>query len=145
MREETSVSSWPRRFERRTASARPRRIWVDDVKTGAGQTIVKIQSSAAQIWDTPIIDKKFHSLALHHGVAVLFLIERHLVLQTRTAAFCDLHAQTFPRILCLRCEQTSELPNSVVSDVDHFYVKYGGAFAKSKHADISGSVFLRNS
>jgi hypothetical protein len=80
---------------------------------------VKIQGSAAQVWDTLVIDKKLHSIALHDGVAVLLLIERHLVMQTRTAAFCNLYAQTFPRILHLRCKQTSELPNSVVADVDH--------------------------
>src|SRR5439155_24299638 len=42
-------------------------------------------------------------------------------MQTRTAAFCDLYAQTFPRILHVRCKQTSELPNSVVGDVNHLH------------------------
>jgi hypothetical protein len=102
------------------------------VKTGAGQTIVKIQGSITQVWDTLAIDKKLHPIPFHHGVAVLFVIKRHLVLQTRTAAFCDLNAQTFPGIFRPRFEQTSELPNCVVRDVNHLYGKYGTGVSKSK-------------
>jgi hypothetical protein len=117
---------------------------------------VKIQRSITQVWDTLAIDKKLHPIPFHHGVALLFVIKRHLVLQTRTAAFCDLNAQTFPGIFRLRCEQTSELPKSVVRDVNHLDRKYGTGLSKSKAAntvDLVGScqlplqfcVFLRNS
>jgi hypothetical protein len=117
---------------------------------------VKIQGSITQEWDTFAIDKKLHPIPFHHGVAVLFVIKRHLVLQTRTAAFCDLNAQTFPGIFRLRCEQTSELPNSVVRDVNHLDRKYGTGLSKSKgckRCRCGGScqlplqlcVFLRNS
>jgi hypothetical protein len=80
---------------------------------------VKIQSSVTQVWDTLAIDKKLHPIPFHHGVAVLFVIKRHLVMQTRTATLCDLNAQTFPGIFRLRCQQTSELSNSVVRNVNH--------------------------
>jgi hypothetical protein len=117
---------------------------------------VKIQGSITQVWDTLAIDKKLHPIPFHYGVAVLFVIERHLVLQTRTAAFCDLNAQTFPGIFRPRCEQTPELPNSVVRDVNHRHRKYGSGLSKSKAANtvaLVGScqlplqffVFLRNS
>jgi hypothetical protein len=86
---------------------------------------VKIQSSITQVWDTLAIDKKLHPIPFHHGVAVLFVIKRHLILQTRAAAFCDLNAQTFPGIFRLRCEQTSELSSGVVGDVNHLPRKYG--------------------
>jgi hypothetical protein len=117
---------------------------------------VKIQRSITQVWDTLASDKKLHPIPFHHGVALLFVIERHLVLQTRTAAFCDLNAQTFPGIFRRRCEQTSELPNCVIRDVNHLDRKYGTGLSKSKAAntvDLVGScqlplqfcVFLRNS
>jgi hypothetical protein len=117
---------------------------------------VKIQGSITQVWDTLAIDKKLHPIPFHHGVALLFVIKRHLVLQTRTAAFCDLNAQTFPGIFRRRCEQTSELPNCVIRDVNHLDRKYGTGLSKSKAAntvDLVGScqlplqfcVFLRNS
>jgi hypothetical protein len=116
---------------------------------------VKIQGSITQVWDTLAIDKKLHPIPFHYGVAVLFVIKRHLVLQTRTAAFCDLNAQTFPGIFRPRCEQTSELPHCVVRDVNHLDRKYGTGLSKSKAAntvDLVGScqlplqfcVFLRN-
>jgi hypothetical protein len=117
---------------------------------------VKIQRSITQVWDTLASDKKLHPIPFHDGVALLFVIERHLVLQTRTAAFCDLNAQTFPGIFRRRCEQTSELPNCVIRDVNHLDRKYGTGLSKSKAAntvDLVGScqlplqfcVFLRNS
>jgi hypothetical protein len=89
------------------------------VKTNAGQTIAKIQSSAAQVWDALAIDKKFHPVAFYYSVAFLFFIERHLVLKPRTAALCDLHAQAFPRIFCARFKQSSKLSNSAVGDINH--------------------------
>jgi len=93
---------------------------------------VKIQSSVTQVWDTLAVDKKLHPIPFHYGVAVLFLIERHLVLQTRTAAFCNLNTQALPGIFSLRCKQNSELSNSVVRNVNHPHRKYGTGLPKSK-------------
>jgi hypothetical protein len=93
---------------------------------------VKIQGSITQVWDTLAIDKKLHPIPLHHGVAVLLVIKRHLVLQTRTAAFCNLNPQTLSGIFRLRSKQGLELPNSVVRDVNHLDRKYGTGLSKSK-------------
>jgi hypothetical protein len=112
------------------------------VKTNAGQPITKIQSSAAQMWNTLAIDKKLHSIALDYNVAFLFCIERHLVLKPRTAAFCNLHAQTFAGAFCLRPKQSSQLSNSAVSDINHHSTKYGCGFTKSKKPQMHRTPFF---
>jgi hypothetical protein len=89
------------------------------VKTNASQTIAKVQSSAAQVWDALPINKKLHPVALYYGVAFLFLIERHFVVKPRTAALCNLHAQAFAGIFCARFQQSSELSNRAVGDINH--------------------------
>ena len=89
------------------------------MKTNAGQTIAKVQSSAAQVWDALPINKKLHPVALYYGVAFLFLIERHLIMKPRTAALCNLHAQAFAGIFCARFKQSSELSNRAVGDINH--------------------------
>ena len=89
------------------------------MKTNAGQTITKIQSSAAQMWNTLSLDKKLHSIPFHYNVAFLFLIERYLIMKPRTAALCNLHAQAFARIFCARFKQSSELSNRAVGDINH--------------------------
>src|SRR6266568_5907079 len=122
-RENSPVSNWPRSFERRTAPAGPRRIWIHNMKTNAGQTVAKIQGSAAQVWNTLSIDKKLHPLARHYSIAFFFFVERHFVVKTRTAALCNLHTQTFVGIFCLSFKQTPKLTNSVVGDVNHDRVK----------------------
>src|SRR6266699_4250926 len=122
-RENSPVSNWPRSFERRTAPAGPRRIWIHNMKPHAGQTVAKIQGSAAQVWNTLSIDKKLHSLACHYSIAFFFLVARHFVLKTRTTALCNLDAQTFFGVFCLTFKQTSKLSNSVVGDVNHLRLK----------------------
>src|SRR5438477_1536318 len=97
------------------------------------------------MWNTLSIDKKLHSIALHYNVAFLFCIERHLVLKPRTAALCNLHAQTFSGAFCLRPTQSSELSNSAVSDINHRWIKYGCGFPSQRVANVADSVFLRNS
>jgi hypothetical protein len=89
------------------------------VKTGAGQTIVKIQGSTAQVRDARVIDEKLEPVALYHCVSVFFLVQRHLVVQTRAAAFGDPHAQALARRFRMRCKQIPELSNRVVRDVNH--------------------------
>jgi len=93
---------------------------------------VKIQDSITQVWNTFVIDKKLHPIPFHHGVAALFVIKRHLVLQTRTAAFCNLNTQTLPGILRLPFKQASELSNRIVRHVNHLCRKYGTGASKSK-------------
>jgi hypothetical protein len=121
-----------RRFERRTAPARTRRIRIDDSKTGAGQTAGKIQGRALQVRDALVIDKKLHAIALDYGVTVLLFAKRHLVVQTGTPAFDHFDSQT----LLFRSlgKQTLKLPNCVVGDVNHRLEKYGGGVSKSKPA-----------
>ena len=70
------------RFERRTASAGARCVWINDPKTGVGQTIAKIQGRAAQIGNAIAIDKKLYPIALHYCVSVFSFVERHLIMQT---------------------------------------------------------------
>jgi len=93
------------------------------------------------MWSTLSLDKKLHPIVLHHNVAFLFCIERHLVLKPRTAALCNLHAQTFARAFCLRCKQSSELSNSALSYINHRCVKYGCGFTKSKSCKRIGLRF----
>src|SRR5262249_43935771 len=114
------------------ASARTRRVWIHDAKPRVGQTIAEIQCRAAQVGNAVVIDKKFHAVALHYCVAVLTLIERHLVMQTGTAAFGHFYSQASARIFRSLRKQTPELSNSVVRDVNHCTRKYGCAVPKSK-------------
>jgi len=93
------------------------------------------------MWNTLTLDKKSHPVALHYNVAFLFCTERHLVLKPRTAALCDLHAQTFAGAFCLLAKQSSELSNSAVGDINHRCVKYGCGFTKSKSCKRIGLRF----
>ena len=102
------------------------------MKTNAGQTIAKIQSSAAQIWDALTIDKKLHPVAFYYSVAFLFFVERHLVMKPRTAALCDLHAQAFARIFCTCFKQSSELSNRAVRDINHSFKSKAAAAPSQK-------------
>jgi len=54
-------------------------------------------------------------------------------MHTRTAAFRDVNAQAFWRILSVLRKQTLELPNRVVRDINHFQ-KYDLGVSKSKMA-----------
>jgi hypothetical protein len=72
------------------------------------------------------------AVALHYCVAIFALIERHLVMQTGTAAFGHFYTQAFLRSVCSLREQSLELPNSVVRDVNHCPEKYVFGVCKSK-------------
>src|SRR5205814_6230626 len=76
------VSTRLRRFERRTASARTRRVWIDDSKTGARQTVGEIQGRAPQVGDTFVLYKKLHPIALDYCIAFFSFAKCHLVMQT---------------------------------------------------------------
>jgi hypothetical protein len=76
-----------RRFKRRPAPARTGRVWIDDPKAGAGQTVGEIQSRARQVRDAFVIDKKLHTVALDYGITFCSFAKRHLVMQTGTTAF----------------------------------------------------------
>ena len=108
-----------RRFERRTASARTRRIWINDSKTGAGQTARKIQGRAAQVRDAFVIDKKLDSVTFDYCVAFFSFAKRHLVMETGTTAFRHFYSQAFLRVFCSLRKQTSELLNGIIRDVNH--------------------------
>src|SRR5204863_3898292 len=86
-------SSRLRRFERRTASARTRRVWIDDPKTGAGQTVGEIQGRAPQVGDAFVLYKKLHPIALDYCIAFFSFAKCHLVMQTGTAAFGHFYSQ----------------------------------------------------
>jgi hypothetical protein len=121
-----------RRFERRTAPARTRRIWINDPKAGAGQTVCKIQGRAAQVPDAFVIDKKLHSVTFDYCVAFFSFAKRHLVMETGTTAFRHFYSQAFSRVFRSLRKQTSELLNSIIRDVNHRSVKYGYEVSKSK-------------
>jgi hypothetical protein len=106
-------------LERCAASAGSGRVRIHEVKTGAGQTIAKIEGSALQIGRAVLIDEKLDAVLFDDLVPRLFLVERHFVMQPRTAAFGDLHAQTFPGLVLLRFKQVLQLPNSVLGDTNH--------------------------
>jgi len=108
-----------RRFERRTASARTRRIWIHDSKTGAGQTVCKIQGRAAQIRYAFVIDKKLDPVTFDYCVAFFSFAKRHLVMETGTTAFRHFYSQAFFRVFRSLRKQTSELSNSIIRDVNH--------------------------
>src|SRR5947208_29239 len=71
-----------------------------------------------------IVNEKLNAALLHHLVAGLFLIQRHLVMQSRATALSDLHAQTFaPATAGLFFEQAAKLSRRVLGDVNHGSVK----------------------
>src|SRR5215472_17812121 len=76
-----------------------------------------------------------HPVALHYCVAILLLAERHLVMQTGTAAFGNLYSQALLRTSSSLRKQTLELSNSVVRDTNHRTEKYGDEVSKSKDTD----------
>src|SRR5205823_4329710 len=115
-----------------STAASATRVGIHDLKTGPGQAFTKIQSSAAQIFGALAVDEKLYPVALDDFVARLFLVERHLVIQARAAAFVDLHAQTFPYALLLDIEQTAQLPRRVLGDVYHRPANYDLTATKSK-------------
>lgn len=78
---------------------------------------MKIKRGVAQILSALRIDKKLHPIAFHHGIARFFHVERHLILQTGTAALRDLNTQTLFRATLL-LEQKTELSNCALR---HFY------------------------
>src|SRR5262249_58547027 len=84
-----------------------------------------------------------HPIALHYCVAILLLAERHLVMQTGTAAFGNLYSQALLRIFPSLRQQTLELSNSVVRDTNHQNKKYGGEVAKSKDRDGELRLLLK--
>ena len=61
-----------------------------------------------------------YAIALDYRIAVFALGERHLVMQTGTAAFAHLYSQAPARLFRSLREQIPELPNSVVRDVNHY-------------------------
>ena len=72
-----------------------------------------------------------YAIALDYRIAVFALGERHLVMQTGTAAFAHLYSQAPARLFRSLREQIPELPNSVVRDVNH-YLKIRLRHTKSK-------------
>src|SRR5438093_368525 len=80
-------------FERRSTAASSGGIWIHDPETSASQTVLKIkccvEEQIAAFW----INKKFHAVTFDYCISFFGMIERHFVLQTRTAALCHLHAQ----------------------------------------------------
>jgi len=121
-----------RRFERRTASARTRRIWIHDSKAGAGQTVCKIQGRAAQIRYAFVIDKKLDPVTFDYCVAFFSFAKRHLVMETGTTAFRHFYSQAFLRVVRSLRKQTSELLNSIIRDFNHRSKKYRCGWLKSK-------------
>ena len=95
------------------------------MKPARGQAVTKIQRRAAQISGALVIDEKLHAVALDHFIAVLFFVERHLIIQTRATALVDLHAQTFPGALLLGIEQHAELAGRTLGDGYHRRANYG--------------------
>ncbi len=66
-----------------------------------------------------LIDQKLHAIARQDLVALLARIQRHLILQTRAAAFRDSDTQAFPFAPALRFEQGTELLHGVIRHFDH--------------------------
>ena len=93
-------------FERSAAAACPARVRIHELKAGSGQSVAKIERRAAQEGSALVIDEKLDTVALDNVVAGLLFVERHFIMQTRTTALGDLHAQTFPGRLLLLFEQT---------------------------------------
>jgi len=89
------------------------------LKTGPGKAIAKIESSAPQVRGALIVDEKLDPVALDHRVSSLLFIQRHLVMQTGTTTFADLHPQTFSGGLLLRIKEMSELPRRFLGDLNH--------------------------
>jgi hypothetical protein len=106
-------------FKRRATAARARSIRINDLKSGGGETVLKIQSRAFQKRCAVVIDEKFNAIPLDHCVSALLLVERHFVMQTGTAAVGDVQAQTFARRFFLRREQGLKLSRCVLGNVNH--------------------------
>src|SRR4030095_1468276 len=123
-----------------TSCARRGRVWIDNSKTGAGQTVGEVQGRALQVRDAFVVDKKLHAIALDYCVAFFSFAKRHLVMQTGTAAFSHFYSQAFSRVFRPLRKQVLELSDSVVSDVDHRAKKYGCHVSKSK--DTDGAVLV---
>src|ERR1700736_2755498 len=97
----------------------------------------EIESRAAQIRSALVVDEKLDPITLDDRVPVLFLIERHFIMQPRTAAFGDLHPQTLPRGLLLFFEQPAELLGRVLGDINHGAANYDlGALSQKTEAEM---------
>ena len=59
-------------------------------------------------------------------------------MQTGTAAFANLHPETFPSGFLLGIEQTAELPGRVLGDGYHRPANYDLSSPKSKTEALSG-------
>src|SRR6201987_3874701 len=103
---------------------------------------MKIERGVAQILCALRIDQKLHPLAFHHCVARFFRVERHLVLQTGTATFSDLNAQTLFRATLL-VEQKTELPNRALRHLYHSQRTYDCAvYSQPNRPGPHGRSFL---
>ena len=107
------------RFERGSAAAGPCRVGINNTKAGAGQSVLEIEGSIAQEARALGVDQKLHFTALDHGVALLALSERHLILQARATALCHLHTQTFAARCRLLGEERAKVINRSVGDMNH--------------------------
>jgi len=102
------------------------------LKTGAGEAVAKIQGCTAQIRRALVVDEKLDPVALDDRVSGFFFIQRHLVMQTGTTTFANLHPQTFSGGLLLRIKEMSELPCCVLGDGNHRPANYDLSSLKSK-------------
>lgn len=106
-------------FKRCAAATGSRRVWIHNLEARAGEPVVVIERRALEEPRTLLIHEELHAITFHDRVIVLLHVERHLILETGAAAFCDLDAQTFPSASFVGLEQRSELADCIVRDLDH--------------------------
>lgn len=89
------------------------------MEAGPGKPVAIIKGSVAQIIRAFAVDQKFDTFFFDNRIPGFLAVERHLVLQPRASAFCDLHPQAFSLIRGLSLEQDAKLAHCVIRYVDH--------------------------
>lgn len=89
------------------------------MKAGAGEAVAVIERRPPQKIRALAIDQKFDAFLFDNGIARPLRVERHLILQTGTAAFRDLDAQALMLARRLRFEQRPKLAHCVIRHGDH--------------------------
>ncbi len=94
------------------------------MKSGSRQPVAEIESRPAQIICALVVDEKLDAIALDHGIAGFFFVERHFVVQARATALGDLHTQTSTGVLLLFIKKGAQLSCRVLGNVNHSTANY---------------------
>jgi DNA mismatch repair protein MutL len=104
------------------------------VKARAGQTVIEIQGRTFQKGTALRTDKKLDAILRGDRIARPFFVQRHLILQARATALGDLHTKAFARALGLLFQQTFQLSDRFVRNVNHRLEKVRLDSSKSTEA-----------